>query len=458
MSAQPRVVVVGGGIAGLSAAFRLQQAGCETVVLESAGPEMAGGRMATVNVSGFAVNRAATILIHSYRELIRLIAAAGLAGEVVPGGDLFGLVRGGRVDRVRLGSRRQLATGGLLTSFPLGDIGKLLRDYRRVRPLLTPHDMSPMAAADFESVHQYATRRGLRPETLEYLLDPLVSGLCLGEPEEVSAAMPFVFLDVILFGGGFFTSKEGVGFLPKGLARQLTVEYHAQVTSVEERGEEVAVTWHRPGEAEHLETAAACVLAVPPPQVPQLYGQLTADQREFLDDAPYARSIHVAFGLDRPTAERAMLVQASRVEHPDLCAFVLEHNLSPQRVPEGAGLVMTHLRGAWSDRNWDLGDDKVVDHVLAGVRRMGILPELERHTTMTHIWRVSPCLIGRRPGDYRAIARFAAGCDPRGRVQLAGGDILGHSTTNSSVASGERAARNLVARLRTEGTLTPERR
>ncbi|GCD39358.1 hypothetical protein OEIGOIKO_07188 [Streptomyces chrestomyceticus JCM 4735] len=458
MSAQPRVVVVGGGIAGLSAAFRLQQAGCETVVLESAGPEMTGGRMATVNVSGFAVNRAATILIHSYRELIRLIAAAGLAGEVVPGGDLFGLVRGGRVDRVRLGSRRQLATGGLLTSFPLGDIAKLLRDYRRVRPLLTPHDMSPMAAADFESVHQYATRRGLRPETLEYLLDPLVSGLCLGEPEEVSAAMPFVFLDVILFGGGFFTSKDGVGFLPKGLARQLTVEHHAQVTSVEERGEEVAVTWHRPGEAEHLETAAACVLAVPPPQVPHLYGQLTADQREFLDDAPYARSIHVAFGLDRPTAERAMLVQASRVEHPDLCAFVLEHNLSPQRVPEGAGLVMTHLRGAWSDRNWDLGDDKVVDHVLAGVRRMGILPELERHTTMTHIWRVSPCLIGRRPGDYRAIARFAAGCDPRGRVQLAGGDILGHSTTNSSVASGERAARNLVARLRTEGTLTPERR
>ncbi|CAM5301373.1 hypothetical protein SRIMM317S_00928 [Streptomyces rimosus subsp. rimosus] len=85
MSAQPRVVVVGGGIAGLSAAFRLQEAGCDAVVLESAGPEMIGGRMATVEVSGFAVNRAATILIHSYRELIRLIAAAGLAGEVVPG-------------------------------------------------------------------------------------------------------------------------------------------------------------------------------------------------------------------------------------------------------------------------------------------------------------------------------------------------------------------------------------
>lgn len=118
MSAQPRVVVVGGGIAGLSAAFRLQEAGCDAVVLESAGPEMIGGRMATVEVSGFAVNRAATILIHSYRELIRLIAAAGLAGEVVPGSDLFGLVRDGQVRRVRLGSRRQLATGGLLTSFP----------------------------------------------------------------------------------------------------------------------------------------------------------------------------------------------------------------------------------------------------------------------------------------------------------------------------------------------------
>src|ERR671913_2487776 len=54
-SSQTRVVVVGGGMAGLTAACYLARAGVDVTVIEKA-PEL-GGRAATQNVDGFRFNR-----------------------------------------------------------------------------------------------------------------------------------------------------------------------------------------------------------------------------------------------------------------------------------------------------------------------------------------------------------------------------------------------------------------
>ena len=47
------VVVVGAGIAGLAAAFRLWQAGQPIMVLEQEAPSLVGGRMASIERNGF---------------------------------------------------------------------------------------------------------------------------------------------------------------------------------------------------------------------------------------------------------------------------------------------------------------------------------------------------------------------------------------------------------------------
>jgi len=50
-----RIVVVGAGIAGLAAAFRLQQAGANVLVLEAT--DRPGGRMTTDKVDGYVIER-----------------------------------------------------------------------------------------------------------------------------------------------------------------------------------------------------------------------------------------------------------------------------------------------------------------------------------------------------------------------------------------------------------------
>src|SRR5215207_2824973 len=58
------VLVVGAGLAGLSAAVRLRSAGCDVHVVEAAGH--AGGRLATDRVDGFVVDRGFQVLNTGY--------------------------------------------------------------------------------------------------------------------------------------------------------------------------------------------------------------------------------------------------------------------------------------------------------------------------------------------------------------------------------------------------------
>src|SRR3954447_11316579 len=68
------VVVVGAGLAGLSAATRLATAGRDVLVLDAA--EHAGGRLATERVDGFVVDRGFQVLNTGYPRAPDLHLAA----------------------------------------------------------------------------------------------------------------------------------------------------------------------------------------------------------------------------------------------------------------------------------------------------------------------------------------------------------------------------------------------
>ena len=83
-TAQPHVVIVGGGIAGLAAAFFLRDEPVRVTVLE--GSPRLGGKLAVSEVVGVAVDEGAEALLVTRPEGTGLIAQVGLAGDRVEPG------------------------------------------------------------------------------------------------------------------------------------------------------------------------------------------------------------------------------------------------------------------------------------------------------------------------------------------------------------------------------------
>ena len=89
------IVVVGAGLSGLAAAWKLQQAGFAVTVLEAS--ERPGGRCATLRRDGFIIDTGPEIIAGSYTHYLALLKAVGLGERIVTSSAVVGTVRDGRV-------------------------------------------------------------------------------------------------------------------------------------------------------------------------------------------------------------------------------------------------------------------------------------------------------------------------------------------------------------------------
>ena len=175
---QPHVVVVGGGIAGLAAAFFLREAPCRVTVLE--GSPRPGGKLRVSEIAGVAVDEGAEALLARRPEGTGLAAAAGLAGQLVwPGTTVARIWSRGRM--CPLPRRQVLGVPADLTE--LAGTGLVSEDgMARAR-----QDLGLPATGrdgDVPVAGFVAARFG--PEVVDRLVDPLLAAVYAGRSEELS--------------------------------------------------------------------------------------------------------------------------------------------------------------------------------------------------------------------------------------------------------------------------------
>jgi protoporphyrinogen/coproporphyrinogen III oxidase len=174
----PHVVIVGGGIAGLAAAFFLRGTGAAVTVLE--GSPRLGGKLAASEVAGIAVDAGAEALLARRPEGTDLVRAVGLAGQLAqPGTTTAGIWTRGRLRPL---PRRQLmgvpadldalASSGILSASGLASAREDAR-----RPATT-------RAGDVSVASYVGARFGA--ELVDRLVDPLLGGVYAGRSEQLS--------------------------------------------------------------------------------------------------------------------------------------------------------------------------------------------------------------------------------------------------------------------------------
>src|ERR1700742_3590460 len=175
-AATPHVVVVGGGITGLSAAFYLRDEPVRVTVLE--GSPRPGGKLSASDVAGVAMDEGAEALLARRPEGIELITAVGLGGDLVPAGV----------------TSSAIYTRGAMRSLP------------RKQFMGVPADPDELAATGIISADGVARARGesagpaetsnmsvtqyvgsrLGVEVVDRLVDPLLGGVYAGRSEDLS--------------------------------------------------------------------------------------------------------------------------------------------------------------------------------------------------------------------------------------------------------------------------------
>jgi protoporphyrinogen/coproporphyrinogen III oxidase len=177
-ASRPAVAIVGGGVAGIAAAFFLRDRGLTVTVLE--GASRLGGKLAVSEVAGVAVDEGAEALLARRPEGTDLIGVVGLADQLEsPGTTAAAIWTRGRMrplpKRQLMGvpaDLSELENTGVLSSAGLARA----RDDLRLPPTARDGDV-PVAS--------YVGARFGR-ELVDRLVDPLLGGVYAGRSDELS--------------------------------------------------------------------------------------------------------------------------------------------------------------------------------------------------------------------------------------------------------------------------------
>jgi protoporphyrinogen/coproporphyrinogen III oxidase len=176
VGASPHVIVCGAGLTGLTTAWHLQRAGCRVTVLEAEGA--VGGVVRTTMRDGYLVEHGPNSCMLT-PELALLIDAIGLTPSVrqaAPQAQRRFIVRNG-------------APIVVPTSPPAMLRSPLFSLRAKLRVLAEPFFGKRVDTAD-ESVAAFVRRR-LGEEPLAWAVDPFVSGVYAGDPEQLSVTHAF---------------------------------------------------------------------------------------------------------------------------------------------------------------------------------------------------------------------------------------------------------------------------
>jgi oxygen-dependent protoporphyrinogen oxidase len=437
-SVSASVIVVGGGLAGLTAAYTLQKRGIAVEVLEQEATP--GGRMRSEAHNGFIVERGAQFIASSYRNMHALAAELGIADRITPLSNTRNAVlKNGRFMSAEyeglkaIGRSRDLSWPSKLRLF------KLLWHVWRQRRLLDFYRPEVAAPLDGESAAEYS-RRELGREVLDYLIDPAFASTFTALPENLSKAFLLVTIATMLGGFRLQSFRGGNGLLTQTLAERVPVRLGAQVARIEPDADGVAVRL-RDGEPRR---ADAVVVAVPGNVAGGLCEGLTASEEAFFGAVRYAASIVVFVMTSDLQADPGVYgVGIPRCEGVGLYGLAVE-NPKEGVVPPGKTMFNCAISEAMAEGLFCAPDDVVVEAVHGELAKLPLrgLDRVEGHAV--HRW---PALVPRfYPGYHRALGRFFARGDRSERLFFAGDYLVG-PYTEAALTSGLRAADEAAAGL-----------
>ncbi len=432
-----RVAVVGAGIAGLTAAYRLQQAGVQVSVYEAR--DYIGGRMTSTTWEGFVINPGAQFFTGADRYLLQMADDLGLGDQIrkrSSEGFMLAIYRHGRIHPVNF-----LSVGSYLrwTGVSLGArlaMFRLLPHILRFRGVDTYH-MERSSAPDELSCEEFF-RQSVSQEMYDYWAYPTFETNCSYQGDDLSRKA-FLSLMAGYLNANTYYFAEGIGALTSAFGQALNVLVNQSVRRVEFEPTGVLLTVDHGTKTENVR-ADRVIVAVPGTLALELFEAPRPAWRRFFP--------HVAY--------TSIATQFHVVEHPSFDPGVAPADgVMIPRPNQDIGVAFIYFQQRQGDR-W-----LVLTEARAGAYDPAVPDSVQLDRAWDEVCKVYPDLRGRRTAarQFRwpqKVPTFRAGYLDAVRDFLASpqenpvyfcGDYLAGPGTGAALFTGWECADRLLADL-----------
>jgi oxygen-dependent protoporphyrinogen oxidase len=434
-----KIVVVGAGIAGLTAAYFLKQEGYAPIVIEKS--SLVGGRMMTDTVNGIDIDGGAQFLMDAYPVLTGLINRCGLSSEFVETDPYFGTVRKGKIRKVMTKNLLAPLRTGLLSLpgwFRLG--WRMFQIMPRVQSLPI-NDCTAWTEYDDIDADIWSESCFGR-EVTDYIMEPPVGGFFFHSLRNTSRALPIGITSVFLYQKKkTMILAKGVNALPRSLASQLDVRLDTLVRSVS-----ISKSGVELDAGKESITADRVILAAPAPASRALYQGLTTIERELLA-TPYSSSIVIAvaaedtFCLDPELADIYCILIPEK-ERGVIASMGIQG--SGDKTRRSASVIAAFLSNKAASEMMDWKDEAIVQVVLGEMDKY--YAHLSVNILFTKVYRWREAMAMSPVGRFKKVAQYRQSVNGSTKVFLVG-DYMGMSFTEGAAETGKWAALSMMKNL-----------
>ena len=208
------VVIVGGGLAGLTCAKTLVRAGIETILLEAS--DDVGGRVRTDQVDGFLLDRGFKVLLTAYPEAKQQLDYSALQLQAFEPGSLIRTTDAFH----RMSDPWRCPQHAMQTAFaPVGSLMDKLR-IGRLRWSAGRGSLASVFERLDRTTEEELQRLGFSEKMVQQFLRPFLSGVFLDHDLQTSCRMLY-FVFRMFSSGDTSLPARGMGEIPKQLAAGL---------------------------------------------------------------------------------------------------------------------------------------------------------------------------------------------------------------------------------------------
>lgn len=374
------VVIVGGGISGLSLAYFLIKKNPKLDIKIIEAEKRAGGKIITEKVSGFLCEGGVNGFLSNKPSTLNL--ASHLSIDPIKGSEDSKI--------------RYILLNGKLTKVPdnpikffLSPILSFSGKLRMLREYFTP----PVKEDIDETVESFVSRRVGR-EFYEKLIDAMSTGIYAGDPSKMSmkSCFPKVYWLEKKYGGlikGLIALKKekkdakaqpsavlmsfrgGMSELIQSLENSLSTKIlkAKKVLSIE-KNKDNFIVYLNDGSSIGAEKV---ILACPAHESAEILKELDREISDILKTIPYPPLSVVAFGFRKEKIGFGTSLYGFLIPHREkrkILGTLFDSSIFPNRAPEGYVLLRSMIGGRRSPELAILSDDKLIDISLSELRSL----------------------------------------------------------------------------------------